>query len=105
MKTALSPSALYWASFNRFELRLPGECVADCSHSGPCDADVAHWAPRVTRPADCTPDALRAELHEYGAWDADELADDAANWARILWIAAGDIAEDDSPDSSEPITQ
>ena len=105
MKTALSPSALYWASFNRFDLRLPGECVAACSHSGPCDADVAHWAPLVTRPANCTPDALRAELHEYGAWDADELADDAANWARILWIAAGDIAEDDSPDSSEPITQ
>ena len=104
MKTALLPSALYWASFNRFELRLPGACVADCSHSGPCDADVAHWAPLVTRPADCTPDALRSELREYGAWDADELADDAANWARILWLAAGNVSDEDSPDSSEPIT-
>ena len=103
MKTALLPSALYWASFNCFALRLPGDCVADCSHSGPCDADVVHWAPLVTRPADCTPDALRAELKEYGAWDADELADDAANWRRILWIAAGNISEDDAPDCTVPV--
>ncbi len=38
-------------------------------------------------------DALRAELREYGAWDDEQLADDAANWDRIVWIAAGDILE------------
>lgn len=103
MKHNLRARALYWASFNRFELRLPGEAVGDCSHSGQCDADVARWAPRITRPARCTVDALREELAEYGAWDAEELADDAANWRRIVWIAAGNISEEESLDCSRPV--
>ena len=112
MKTAdtINPAALYWASFNRFEFRLPGQAVIDCAHSGACDDDVAHWAPKVNRyeagerhawaP---TPDKLRAELAEYGAWDDAELADDDANWRRIVWLAAGNIKEDDAPDCSEPV--
>lgn len=49
MKTSIidNPSALYWASFNRFELRLSGEAVCAYSHSGSVDADVAHFAPIV----------------------------------------------------------
>lgn len=110
MKTDLNPSALYWASFNRFELRLSGACVAACSHSGQCDADVAHYAPEVRAQIKAdgfanapTADKIRAELKEYGAWDAEELADDEANFARLVWIAAGNIAEDDAPDCSEPV--
>lgn len=103
MKHTLRPRALYWASFNHFELRLPGEAVTDCSHSGQCDEGVAHWAPRITRPAQCTVEALRAELKECGAWDAAELSDDEANWHRIVWIAANNIAEDDAPDCSRPV--
>jgi hypothetical protein len=82
------------AYFNRFCLELPAEAVTDCSHSGACDSDVAHWAPKIERPADCTPEALRAELREYGAWDSEELADDAANWERIVWLAAGNIRDE-----------
>lgn len=111
MKTAdLSPTALYWASFNRFELRLPGACVADCSHPGPCDADVAHWTPKIRAQVESdafpnapTDDKIRAELDEYGAWDAEELADDDANWLRLVWIAAGNVAESEGPDCSDPI--
>ena len=109
MKTLLNPSALYWASFNTFELRLTGECVTDCSHSGPCDSDVAHWTPIVKAQIEAdafpnapTADKIRAELEEYGAWDADELADDEANFARMLWIAAGNISDGDA-DCSEPV--
>lgn len=103
MKPVLQPGALYWASFNNFELRLPGQAVVECSHSGSCDADVARWAPKIERPAACTPESLVKELHEYGAWDAAELADDAQNWTRIVWIAAGNISEEDKPDCSAPL--
>jgi hypothetical protein len=34
---------------------------------------------------------IRDELAEYGAWDDDELMNDAENRARIVWIAAGNI--------------
>jgi len=105
MKNRINPTALYWAPFNRFELRLPGECVADCSHSGDCGPDVEAWVPRIreqiekdnfqNRP---TPDKIREELREYGAWDAEELADDEANFERLVWIAAGDISDSDEPD-------
>lgn len=106
----IHPLKLYWASFNRFELRLPGQCVLDCSHPGQCDADVAHWAPKIRAQIVLdnfrnAPDAdsIRAELKEYGAWDASELADDEANFHRLVWIAAGNISEESKPDCSEPV--
>lgn len=110
MKKNLNSTALYWASFNRFELRLNGAAVADCSHSGQCDSDVAYHAPKVREqmeadnfPNKPTPEKIREELKEYGAWDESQLSDDDANWTRIVWIAACNIAEDESPDCSEPI--
>jgi hypothetical protein len=82
----------YWATFNRFEFQLPADCVADCHHQGACDADVEHWQGRVDL-SDIPDEALAAELKEYGAWSAEELADRQANERRILWIAAGDIQD------------
>ena len=83
------------AYFNRFTLDLPDQAVGDCSHSGACDQDVAHWSTRIDRPAEITPEKLAAELREYGAWDVWELADDSANWQRLIWIAAGNIQEEE----------
>jgi hypothetical protein len=110
-ETENNPEALYWASFNRFELRVPGQAVTDCSHSGPCDDDVAHWVPIVIAQVEAdnfankpTAKSIRAELKEYGAWDAEELADDEQNWRRLVWIACGNIAEDGDRDCSEPVT-
>lgn len=112
MKTdpQIKPEALYWASFNRFEFRLPGECVTDCSASGAVDEAVAYWVPRIQEQVQKdafrnapTPEAIRAELAEYGAWDENELADDAQNWHRLVWIAAGNISEDEKPDCSDPV--
>lgn len=82
------------AYFNRFTLELPDAAVADCSHQGPCDEDVAHWSPRIERPAEITADALAAELKEYGAWEPEDLADDLANWHRLIWLAAGNIKDE-----------
>lgn len=93
------------ASFSRFEIEMPDDAVTDCRHQGACDKGVAYWAgadwqgatriPRITRPDQCTVAALAAELGEYGAWDAEELADDDANWRRIIWLAAGNIREEE----------
>jgi len=83
-----------WAQFNRFEIGLTPEAIRDCHHQGQCDADVEFWADKLPRPERCTPEALRAELSEYGAWDKEELADDVQNWRRIVWIAAGNIQEE-----------
>lgn len=110
MKTDIDPDALYWASFNRFELRLPGQCVLDCSHSGPCDNDVARWVPRVREqvasdafPNAPTPEKIRDELEEYGTWDDKELQDEEQNWHRLVWIAAGNISDEEEPDCSKPL--
>ncbi len=109
MKT-LTQDALYWASFNRFEFRMPGECVMDCSASGSVDESVAYWTPKIIAqveadnfPLKPTAESIRAELAEYGAWDAEELADELQNWRRLIWVAAGNISEDSEPDCSEPI--
>ena len=104
MKTDLLPLALYWASFNRFELRLPGAAVNDIAQSGSNDEAVALWASKVCNewPERATPDAIRAELKEYGAWDETELADDAENWERLLWIAAHNIVDSDTPADCSP---
>lgn len=66
------------------------------SHSGACDDDIAallampHIASQM-----CNWNAaeVAAELKEYGAWDAAELADHGANLARLLWCACSDLAE------------
>lgn len=92
-KAALENGPEAFATLNNFEIAMPLEAARDCSESGSVDESVAHWAGKIVRPDACTPKALAAELKEYGAWEAEELADDAANWNRIVWIAACDISE------------
>ena len=88
-------SGLKTAFFERFTLEMPRDAVEDCSHSGSCDEDVAHWALELERPEECDPESLAAELLEYGCWDYDELADDATNWQRIVWLAACQIRDEE----------
>lgn len=88
-----SSSYTEW-SFDRFDIDLPIKAVFECSHHGQCDADVERWAGEIIRPVKCTAQALADELRDYGAWDGEELGDDAANWRRIIWIAAGNIMEE-----------
>jgi hypothetical protein len=84
------------ATFERFSLHMTVEQARGASHAGDCTADVEALLtlPRIARQLDrIGADAVRAELREYGAWDDTDLADDAENRARIVWIAAVDICE------------
>ena len=111
MKNAqIDPKALYWASFNCFEFRMPGEAVIDCSRSGANDEAVAHWMPKVMALIESdnfknkpTEEKIARELKEYGAWSAEELQDVNQNWQRIVWNAAHNISEEESPDCTAPM--
>jgi hypothetical protein len=86
-----------FATFNRFELKMTLEQAQGASHQGACDDDVAALlkVASIKRQLAKIPAAsIAAELKEYGAWDDAELADVAANQARIVWIAAGNIVEE-----------
>ena len=85
-----------YASFNRFEIKMTLAQANNASHQGQCDDDVTALlaVPAISKQLDKIPaDKIRAELAEYGAWDDTELADDAANRSRIIWLAAGDIVD------------
>ena len=85
-----------WAIFNRFDIQMTKAQAQSASHPGPCDADVEELikVPEIRRQlAKLEPAKLAEELKEYGAWDDEELADNEQNKRRIIWIAAGNIAE------------
>ena len=82
------------AYFNRFHIEMTLAQANEASHQGICDEDVAALVkhPKIARQlAKINADDIRSELREYGAWETDELMDSDANNARIIWIAAGDI--------------
>ena len=80
------------ALFNRFTIDMTLEQARGASHQGQCDEDVAALAQELNLSLD--PEKVKAELREYGAWDAEELADEEQNLLRIVWIAASDIVEE-----------
>lgn len=80
----------------RIELQITKAQAANASHQGRCDDDVKALseAPAIRRQlAKLTPELVRAELKEYGAWDEAELSDHAQNLQRLLWLACGDIKD------------
>jgi hypothetical protein len=88
---------LYWhrSGSGRIETQIPEDAISDCSAQGSCDDAVDYWAPRIARPEKAPPELLASELREFGAWDAEQLADDDANWRRWIWTACCDLAEAD----------
>ena len=91
-------SVLEWSSSSgRIELTFRAGDEDGASHSGRCDEDVAALcaAPYMAKQLEAIkPALLRKELAEYGAWDAAELADHAQNLRRLVWVAAGDLADE-----------
>lgn len=78
-------------------ITLPLDVVRLCSHSGDCTEDVQRCMelPEVKAElSEIDPDQLRKELREYGAWDDQQLSSHGDNLERILWIAAGNIQEE-----------
>jgi hypothetical protein len=88
----------------RIELQTTMEQAESASHQGDCDEDTRELSkvPAIASQLDkIDPAVLSAELKEYGAWDAEELSDHDQNLQRVLWLAAGDIAERDGCDCGE----
>lgn len=86
----------FTSSSGRIEFQMTLEQAKSASHSGRCDDDVFTLSrvPAIKNQLDAIdPALLAAELKEYGAWDAQELADHQQNLQRILWLAAGDIVD------------
>lgn len=82
------------AQFNRFEIAMTKNQAHFASHQGECIENVRELLKNrniVRQFKKIDPEAIKAELSEYGAWDDVELSDIIANQERILWIAAGDI--------------
>jgi hypothetical protein len=87
------------AFFNRFTIDLTLEQAMKGSHQGSCDLDVAELIKESTihRQLDAiSAEKIREELQEYGAWDDEELADEARNRERIVWLAAGNIRDEEN---------
>ena len=112
MKNKLKSKSLYWATFERFETRITGQAVVDCTVGGrdagaDCRRHLAAGSFRILRrpgqsPADL-PALVASELKGCGAWSPEELQDHEMNLVRLLWIAAGNVAEDETPDKSRPV--
>lgn len=88
---------MWWTtSSGRIELQITKRQAGIGSHQGQCDADITDLltVPTIQRQLDkISPELLREELKEYGAWEEEELKDYEQNKARILWLACGDIAD------------
>lgn len=85
-----------YSTGNRVRLKITLAQARSASHPGQCDDDVLALSrvPAIARQLrKLSPDSVRRELSEYGAWSDDELSDHDENLQRILWIAACDINE------------
>ena len=83
--------------FNRFEISMTSEEASQGSHQGQCDEDVEALCkvPHIKEQlANISDSDLINELSEYGAWEGHELQDRSLNENRIIWIAAGNIIDE-----------
>ena len=88
------------AHFNGFSISMTRAQAASAHHTGQCVNDVRALSrvPSIARQlAALDTDAVISELAGYGAWGSAELTDLDGNLQRILWIAAGNIIEENTP--------
>jgi hypothetical protein len=88
---------IWVSSSGRIELELSREEVFTAHHSGDCEPGVREVMSHpdvATQLAQLAPESLVEVLRDYGAWDGVDLEDHAANLMRLVWIAAGDLAEE-----------
>lgn len=94
----------YTSNSGRIGLQMTMEQAESASHSGDCDDDVRELAkvPAIAEQlTKLDPAVLSAELKEYGAWNAEELADHDQNLQRVLWLEACEISEQDGCNCGE----
>lgn len=90
-----------WASSGcgRIEIQMSLAEAQSASHQGQCDDDVKALSelPHIdAQLAEINPVILVDVLREYGAWDAEQLADHEQNLQRLLWSLAGDIVGEEN---------
>jgi hypothetical protein len=93
----MSKKLVYVSGSGSIELEMTLEQARGASHPGQCSKDVKALSkvPEIKKQLDeMDPSLLYAELSAFGAWDEVELQDHAENLQRILWLAAGDISEE-----------
>ncbi len=82
-----------WFDGREMVREIPAEAIDECTIGGrDASESVADWVRRLEFSAD--PDLTREYLSGFGAWDADELADDAQNVQRLFWVVCGYLAEE-----------
>lgn len=85
------------ASFNLFEIEIPEYMIDGTPQSGNCDNAIAEWLEESfiqNQLISIGNEKISSELKEYGAWDDEELKDFEENKMRIMWIAIGNIWEE-----------
>ena len=83
-------------SGNYVELNILKRDAEAGYHQGRCDEDIERLLqePYIKKQFDrIDPQKIVNELREYGAWDEEELKDEQANRARLLWLFCGDIVD------------
>lgn len=94
----------FTTSSGRIELQMSLQEAESGGHQGQCDEGVEalskepHIAAQL---AEIDSDLLRAELKEYGAWEDPELEDHETNLQRLLWLACGDIRDNETDRENE----
>lgn len=85
----------FWQSGSgKLSLILTGDQADIGSHQGECLEDI-RWL--LSRPEILEQvllwdtEDLKQELDGYGAWDEEELSDHEKNVERMLWLACGDV--------------
>lgn len=86
----------YSSSCGRIELSIKLSDAEKGYHSGACDSDIAELltVPYISAQINAIdPELIANELKGFGAWNSEELADQAKNKNLLLWIACGDIID------------
>jgi len=88
----------YYTYIGNFEIGLTLDDALRGCHRGACDADIASLVsvPYIAEQLAQVPEIdLVTSLRDTGAWDDDELQDRDINIERALWIACGDIVDEE----------
>jgi len=97
MAAQIPTNAQWWSTGSgRIELAITMDDAHCGYHQGACDDDVESLCcvPYIAEQlARIDSWRLCEELKEYGAWDGDELADHDQNLRRVLWLACGDLCD------------
>ena len=95
----------FWvSSCGRVELNISRDQAARGYHSGDCAADIAALMQESEISGQLLaldPPLVAGILQEYGGWTPAELSNDADNLERLLWIACGDLIDNQFLNESE----